>query len=136
MQMPMMPSLPVVLLAASLLQLSWLHAACGEPFGQGTTHYRGCARGHGPVQSCDYCQRYNQLYQRRATYSVDDMDTSGTAHDVSVAPSRLMMPYGTRVNDAHVRSPYSDYVIDATHLTRHHVATDHSVVPKRNFFIP
>jgi len=120
------------------LSLWWLSCcvACGEPFGYGQTHYRGCARGHGPVQSCEYCERYNQLYQRRASYSVDDTDHGGNVRGVAVASSRLTLPYGVRINDAQVRSPYSDYVVDATHLTRHHVVTDHAVQPKSNFFIP
>lgn len=104
----------------------------GEPFGQGVTHYRGCARAHGPVAACEYCQRYNRLYQHAHRHVM---------HPVALAAmpapaAHVTVPKGRRINAMSVQSPYSDYVVTSAALQSGHVCTDHSITPKKNFMVP
>lgn len=117
--------------AASLLWSSC--AAYGEPFGTGTTHYRGCARGHGLVTACDYCMQYNALYHAQRHAQVQVMHDAPAAAMSHVAHK---LPAGIRMDATHVRSPYSDYVVTSAHVLPGHIVTDHAIVPKRNFVIP
>jgi len=68
----------------------------------------------------------------------NEVTADNAAYDRPVVLRREPLLTGTRITHNTVKSPHSSYTIDTSHgaTLPGHIATDHSISPKKNFLIP
>jgi len=83
-------------------------------------------------------ERYNSYQSSTATPYKKTVTTDNTDYEKPTLLKRDPLLTGIRLTQSTVKSPYSNYTINTSGgaTLPGHIATDHTVTPKKNFIIP